>query len=107
MNAWFLLGLAIALEVAGTLMLKLSDGFTKVHFGLMAIGLYGLCFWVFAPALKVLPVGVAYAVWSGAGIVAATAIGYALFGEQLGMARLLFIAMILAGAVGLQMTTPG
>jgi small multidrug resistance pump len=62
MMAWVLLGIAIVLEVTGTFLLKLSNGFEKWYWGALSITCYSACFWVLAPALKVLPVGVAYAV---------------------------------------------
>jgi multidrug transporter EmrE-like cation transporter len=107
MGAWLLLGIAIGLEVVGTTLLKLSDGFAKWHWGVLSIACYALCFWVFAPALRLIPVGVAYAVWSGAGIVAVTAIGYLAFGERLAAAQIFFMLVLLAGLVGLRFTTPG
>ena len=69
MSAWVYLSIAIAFEVAGTLLLKASNGFEKIAVGMTAIGCYSICFWFFAPALKSIPAGVAYAVWAGIGIV--------------------------------------
>lgn len=106
MNGWVLLSGAIALEIAGTFLLKLSNGFALVHWGLLSIAAYAACFVAFAPALRTIPVGVAYAVWSGAGIVAASLIGLAAFHERLGAAQLACIALVLAGIVGLRLTTP-
>jgi small multidrug resistance pump len=60
-----------------------------------------------APAMKVLPVGVVYAIWSGIGIVAAAAIGVVAFGEKLGAMQYLCIALVLIGAVGLRVTAKG
>ncbi|QTD54948.1 DMT family transporter [Parasphingorhabdus cellanae] len=105
MSAWAYLGVAIVLEIMATTLLKLSDGFSKWHWGILSIALYSACFWVLAPALKTLPVGVVYAIWSGAGIVAVTIIGAFFFDERLALLQFLFIAMILIGAVGLQLTT--
>ena len=105
MNPWLSLALAIALEVAGTFFLKLSNGFEKQHWGILSIALYSACFWVFAPALKVIPVGIAYAIWSGVGIVAAGLIGTFAFGERLGAIQLAFIALVIVGCVGLRLTT--
>ena len=104
MSAWFYLAAAIVLEVAGTIMLKMSDGFAKWHFGLIALAFYLACFWVLAPAMKVLPVGVVYAIWSGVGIVAISLISFFAFDERLGALQFAFIAMILIGAVGLNLT---
>ncbi|MBL8773022.1 MAG: multidrug efflux SMR transporter [Phenylobacterium sp.] len=105
MTAWLYLAAAIALEIGGTFFLKLSNGFEKAHWGAVSIALYSACFWVLAPALKAIPVGVAYAIWSGVGIMAAGAIGAFAFGERLGPLQLGFIALILVGAVGLRLTT--
>ena len=82
MNAWFFLALAITLEVSGTFLLKLSNGFEKWQWGALSIACYSACFWVLAPAMKVLPVGVVNAIWAGVGIVAAAIIGVAPFDES-------------------------
>lgn len=105
MSGWYYLLGAIALEVAGTFLLKLSSGFEKWHWGTLSILCYSACFWVLAPALKVIPVGVAYAIWAGVGIVAAAVIGLFAFNEKLGALQLLFIGLVLAGAIGLRLTT--
>jgi len=104
MNAWIFLAGAIVLEVLGTFLLKLSHGFEKWHWGALSILCYSACFWLLAPAMKVLPVGVVYAIWSGVGIVAASLIGIFAFEERLGAIQFVFIAMILTGAVGLNLT---
>lgn len=101
MNAWIYLALAITLEVMGTFLLKLSHGFEKWHWGALSIA----CFWVLAPAMKVLPVGIVYAIWAGVGIVAAAAIGVLAFDEKLGAIQYACIAMVLVGAIGLRVTT--
>jgi len=105
MSAWVFLGMAITLEVSGTFLLKLSDGFEKWHWGVLSILCYSACFWVLAPAMKALPVGVVYAVWAGVGIVAATLIGIVAFDERLSAIQYVCIALVLIGAVGLQVTS--
>ena len=100
----FLVG-AIVVEICGTFLLKLSNGFERWHWGWLSILCYALCFAALAPALKTIPVGVAYAVWSGVGIVAAALIGLLAFSERLGPLQLVCIALILVGAVGLRLTT--
>lgn len=105
MNAWIYLSIAIALEVTATLFLKLSDGFTKWHWGTLSILFYSLCFIALAPAIKVLPVGVVYAIWAGVGILGATALGFVIFGDRLAIYQYGFIALIVVGAVGLRLTT--
>lgn len=103
--AWLFLAIAIALEVCGTFLLKLSNGFENRLWGSLSIASYATCFWFLAPAMKVLPVGVVYAIWAGVGIVAASLIGLLAFGERLGPFQLACIALVLVGAVGLRMTT--
>ncbi len=105
MTAWTFLTLAIAMEIAATLCLKLSAGFTNWTWGGLSILLYSMCFWMLAPALKVLPVGVVYALWAGLGIIGASALGYLIFNERLMPAQYLFIGLILVGAVGLRLTS--
>ena len=105
MSAWMFLAAAIALEVAGTVLLKLSDGFEKWHWGALSMVCYMGCFWVFAPALKVIPIGVAYALWAGMGILAVTIIGFMVFREQLGSVQVACIALIAIGAIGLRLST--
>jgi small multidrug resistance pump len=105
MSPWFYLFLAIALEVSGTFLLKLSNGFENAVWGGLSIACYSACFWVLAPAMKVLPVGVVYAIWAGCGIVAAALIGVLAFGERLGPLQLVFMTLVLVGAVGLRATT--
>jgi small multidrug resistance pump len=105
MSAWLYLAAAIALEIAATFCLKVSNGFERPTWGVASLALYSACFWVLAPALKTIPVGVAYAIWAGVGIAAAGAIGAFAFGEKLGPLQLVFIALIMVGAVGLRLTT--
>ena len=105
MSAWLFLAAAIALEVTGTFLLKLSNGFERPWWGALSILCYSGCFWVLAPAMKALPVGIVYAIWAGVGIVAAALIGLLAFGERLGPVQLGCIALVLAGAIGLRLTT--
>jgi small multidrug resistance pump len=105
MSPWIYLAAAIALEVTGTFMLKLSNGFEKWQWGLLSIFCYSACFWVLAPAMKALPVGVVYAIWAGVGIVAAALIGVLAFNEKLSLVQLSCIGLVLIGAVGLRITT--
>lgn len=105
MTAWLFLIAAIACEVAGTLMLKLSQGFEQIGWGVAAMVSYTASFWLLAPALTVIPVGVAYAIWAGLGIAAAAVIGFVGFGEKLGGLQLVCIAFIVTGAAGLRLST--
>lgn len=105
MGAWGYLAAAIVLEVLGTSLLKLSDGFAKWHWGMLSIACYSDCFWVLSPALKTIPVGTAYAIWAGVGIVAIAVIGALIFGQRLGLLQYGCIGLILVGAIGLRLTT--
>jgi len=99
MSGWYYLLGAIALEVAGTFLLKLSNGFEKWHWGTLSILCYSACFWVLAPALKVIPVGVAYAIWSGVGIVLISLIAWLFLGQKLDAPAVLGMGLIVAGVV--------
>lgn len=105
MNAWVLLAIAIAFEIAGTSLLKASDGFARWGYGIGAMACYWVCFGFLAAAIKIIPVGVAYAIWSGVGIVAIALIGWLVFRQSLSPAQTGFILLILAGAIGLNLTT--
>ena len=102
MNVWIILSLAIVSEVIGTSALKLSDGFTKLVPSLVVLVGYGLAFYLLSLTLKQIPVGVAYAIWAGAGIALITLIGWILFKQTLDLAALLGIALIISGVVVLQ-----
>lgn len=105
LNPWVSLVIAIIFEIAATLMLKQSDGFQQTDWAIGSIICYIICFWFFAPALKALPVGVAYAIWSGVGIAAVAVFSWFVFDQHLSAMQIFFISLILAGAIGLNLTT--
>lgn len=96
---WIILAVAIAFEVVATSALKETQGFTRLVPSLIAIVGYGLAFYFLSLTLKVLPVGVMYAIWSGAGIVLVAIIGWLLFRQALDVPALIGIALILAGVL--------
>lgn len=98
MNYAFL-ALAIFFEVIATSALKQSDGFTRAGPSFVTIAGYALAFYFLSLPLRVLPVGVIYAIWSGAGIVLITAIGWLFFRQTLDAAALIGMAMIVAGVL--------
>jgi multidrug transporter EmrE-like cation transporter len=106
MNAWILLAIAIGFEIAGTSLLKASDGFTRWGLGMASMACYWVCFGFLAAAIKTIPVGVAYAIWSGVGIVAIALIGWVVFRQSLTLVQTGCIMLILVGAIGLNLTTP-
>ncbi len=93
------LALAILCEVVGTLSLKASAGFTRPLPSVLVLVGYGLAFLFLSFTLRTVPVGVAYAVWSGAGVVLITVASYFIYGQSLDAPALLGIALILAGVV--------
>ena len=96
MNPWLSLTLAIVLEVIATTLLKYSDGFSKWLPTAASLLLYAVCFYFVALALRSIPVGTVYAIWSGCGIVLIALIGLAL-GQKLDPPAVLGIALIVAG----------
>ena len=90
---------AILTEVVATNALKATDGFTRpVPSAITVIG-YAISFYLLSLALKTIPVGIAYAIWSGIGIVLVTVVAWVLFGQELDAAALAGIALILAGVL--------
>lgn len=103
----FVLFLAVVSEVVGTAALKASEGFTRLGpMAVVALG-YGAALYFLAVSLKQIPLGVAYAIWSGLGTVGAVILGVLIWRESLGPARLVGIALVLAGVVVLNLSTKG
>jgi small multidrug resistance pump len=99
LNAWMILGLAIVAEVIGTTALKASDNFTRLAPSLIVVVGYGVAFYCLSLVLKSVPVGIAYAVWSGLGIVLITAVAWLLYGQRIDLAGLVGMGLIIAGVV--------
>lgn len=97
--SWFILIIAITAEVIATTALKASDGFTRVYPSVITCVGYAISFYCLAQTLRVIPVGVVYAIWSGAGIVAISIIGYVVYKQTLDSAALLGIGLIVAGVL--------
>ncbi len=99
MNAYALLACAIALEVAATSLLKASDGMSRIWPTLGALVGYGVCFWLLSLVMKSIPTGIAYAIWSGVGIVLISLVGLFVFKQKLDVPALLGIGLICAGVL--------
>lgn len=95
--------LAIISEVIGTTALNASGQFTRLWPSLLTVAGYGLGFYFFSFALKAIPIGVAYAIWGGAGIVLVTLIGFFLFRQRLDLPALAGIALIVIGVLVMQL----
>jgi quaternary ammonium compound-resistance protein SugE len=104
--AWVYLFFAGLLEVAWAIGLKYTDGFTRPWPTALTLAAMVLSIVLLGLALKTLPVGTAYAVWTGIGAVGVALLGIVLFGESASAARLACIGLILSGIVGLKLVTP-
>lgn len=104
---WIYLATAIALEIFATSNLKMSEGLTRLTPSLLVFPLYGGSFLCLARALKTLELGTAYAVWSAVGTAIVAAIGIFWFGESVTPLKLVSLALVVAGVVGLNLSSPG
>ena len=96
---WLYLAIAILSEVVATSALKASAGFTRLYPSILVVGGYALAFYFLSLTLRVIPVGVAYAIWSGVGVVLVCLLGWLLYGQKLDIAAGIGIALIVAGVV--------
>ncbi|MBP2645321.1 MAG: hypothetical protein H6Q75_761 [Firmicutes bacterium] len=100
---WVYLGLAIIFEVCGTISMKLSEGMTSIKYSIVMLLFYILSLSVLSLALKKIEIGIAYAIWSGIGIVLITTIGVFFFKETLSISKVVCILLIIIGTVGLNL----
>lgn len=96
---WLYLGFAILAEVIGTTALKATDGFTKLVPAVIVVLGYGTSFVFLSLALRTIPVAVAYAVWSGVGIVLISILGWVIYKQVLDAPAVIGIGLIMAGVV--------
>jgi small multidrug resistance pump len=101
---WIYLCLGILFEVAGTTTMKLSDGFTKIMPSVLLILFYICSLYFLTLTLKSLEVSIAYAIWSGMGMIIITLIGFMYFNESVSLLKIVAIALIIIGVVTLNMT---
>lgn len=99
MSPWTFLSLAIVSEVIATSFLKSSEGFTRIGPSLVVVVGYASAFYFLSLTLKAIPVGVAYAIWAGAGVILIAVIGWVFLGQVLDIAAVVGIAMIVGGVV--------
>ena len=102
--AWAYLTAAIATEVAGTVALKHTDGFSRLLPSALVLLGYGLSVVLLALTLRELPLGLTYAVWAGIGTAAIAAIGMVALGEPVSAVRISSIGLIVVGVIGLNLT---
>jgi small multidrug resistance pump len=96
---WLYLAIAIVSEVVATSALKAADGFTRLWPSLIVVAGYGAAFYFLALTLRSIPLGVAYAVWSGVGIALVSLAGWLLYRQSIDLAGGIGIAMIVGGVL--------
>ena len=97
MKVWLFLVIAIVAEVIATSCLKSSEGFTRLLPSLATITGYAIAFFFLSLALKAIPVGIAYAIWSGLGVMLITLVGLVWFGQRLDLPAIIGLGLIVAG----------
>lgn len=103
MNNWVYLGLAIFSEVVATASLKSTEGFTRFVPSIVVIIGYCSAFYFLSLTLDTIPIGVAYAVWSGVGVATITVVSYVLYGQKIDTTGIIGIGLIIAGVVVLRL----
>jgi len=99
MNTWIILLIAVIGEVVATTSLKLSEGFTKLVPSVVVVVGYAIAFYCLSITLKSIPLGIAYAVWSGLGIVTVSILGWLVFGQKLDIWALFGMFLIICGVL--------
>lgn len=99
MHPYLALGIAIVSEVIATSALRASDGFSRLWPSVLVVAGYGLAFFFLSVTLKSIPVGIAYAIWSGLGVVLISVAAWMLFGQKLDAPAILGMGLIVAGVV--------
>ena len=103
--AWLLLVIAGFFEIGWAVELKLSHGFSRLGPTILTLFFLVSSFFLLARAMKTIPLGTAYAVWTGIGTVGAAVFGIILFGEAVSVYRICFIILILVGIIGLKLVS--
>ncbi len=104
--AWIYLVVAGLFECGWAIGLKYTDGFTKLIPSLLTISAMVISFWFLSVAMKTIPVGTAYAVWTGVGAVGVAILGMVLLGESRDITRVICLLLIVSGIVGLKLVSP-
>ncbi len=99
MQHWLILGVAIVSEVIATSALKAADGFTRLLPSAIVVVGYGIAFYCLSLVLRTLPVGIVYAIWSGAGVALIALVGWLVYGQALDLPAIVGMGLIVAGVV--------
>lgn len=103
MQQWIFLSVAIVSEVIATSSLKASEGFSRLWPSALVVVGYGAAFYFLSLTLKTIPIGVAYAIWSGVGVALIALISWAFFGQSLDLPAIIGISLIVAGVIVLNL----
>ena len=103
--AWVFLGIAGLMEVFWSTCLKLSEGFTKLGFSALTVVGMLVSFGLLSQAMKTLPLGTAYGIWTGIGALGSVLVGIIFFKEPVSFWRVFFVLTLLVGIVGLKLTS--
>lgn len=103
--AWIYLVVAGLFECGWAIGLKYTDGFTKLIPSLLTVSAMAISFWLLSVAMKTIPVGTAYAVWTGIGAVGVAILGMILLGESRDIMRIICLLLIVSGIVGLKLVS--
>ena len=99
MNHWLAIAIAIVAEVTATTALKASNEFTRLWPSLIVVAGYGVAFYFMTISMRVLPVGIMYAIWSGLGIVLISILGWLVYKQTLDVPAMIGMGLIIAGVV--------
>ena len=105
MMAWFYLVTAGLFECGWAVGLKYSDGFTKPVATILTLAAMFISVWLLAIAMRTIPVGTAYAIWTGIGAVGVAILGMMMFGESRDIVRVFSLFLIIAGIIGLKLSS--
>ena len=103
--AWAYLAVAGLFEIGWAIGLKYSEGFSKPVPSLLTVAAMAMSIWLLAVAMKTIPVGTAYAVWTGIGAIGVAILGMVLFGESREILRIICLFLIIAGIIGLKLVS--
>lgn len=105
--SWLYLSLAIIFEIIGTTLMKMSNGFSLLMPAVGTLFSYIVCFTLLSFALKTIDMGIAYAIWSAAGLSVIAAIGIIFFHEDINPVKIISLILIIAGVIGLNLSCKG
>ena len=103
---YFLLIIAVAFEVVGTLLLPVTENFSRPWPTIAMMVCYGVAFYLLTLLLRVMPIGVVYALWSGLGVLAVTFLGFLLYRQALSIPVLIGLGLIVAGIILVNLYSP-